>query len=51
MLARNEKLLWEEYAIHKLDEADLDLRALKRQLGKKRFNKYLRFFKNVSKNS
>lgn len=49
--ARNESLLWEQYNIQSMDEADLDLRALKRRLGDKLYNKLLRFFRNVSKNA
>lgn len=47
---RNEKLMWEQYHIQKLDEGDLDLRAIKKRMGDKRYNKFMRFFKNVSKN-
>jgi hypothetical protein len=50
MIERNEKLMWDQYHISKLDEADLDMRALKRKLGDKQFNKLIRFFKNLSKN-
>jgi hypothetical protein len=43
--------MWEKYAIAKMDEADLDLRAIKIKIGEKRFNKFMRFFKNIAKNT
>lgn len=34
-----------------MDEADLDLRQIKKRLGEKKYNKFMRFFKNVAKNT
>ena len=34
-----------------MDEVDLDLRAINMKIGDKRFNKFMRFFKNVAKNT
>lgn len=43
--------MWEQYQITKLDEGDLDLRQIKEKVGEKMYNKYMRFFKAVSKNT
>jgi hypothetical protein len=43
--------MWDQYKISKLDEADLDLMAIQRKIGEKMYNKYMRFFKNVAKNT
>lgn len=51
MHERNEKMMWEQYHISRMDEADLDLREIKQQLGDKKYGKLMRFFKNVAKNT
>ncbi len=34
-----------------MDEGDLELKQIKEREGEKKYNKYMRFFKGVSKNS
>lgn len=34
-----------------MDEADIELNSIKDRIGEKLFSKYMRFFKNVAKNS
>jgi hypothetical protein len=34
-----------------MDEADLDLRAIRLKYGEKIYNKHLRFFKGIAKNT
>ena len=34
-----------------MDEADIELNQIKDKIGEKMFEKYMRFFKNVAKNS
>lgn len=43
--------MWEQYHINKMDEVDLELRQIKERIGDKLFSKYMRFFKNVAKNT
>lgn len=46
-----EKMMWEKYAIAKMDEMDLDIRSIQIKIGEKKFNKFMRFFKNIAKNT
>jgi hypothetical protein len=34
-----------------MDDADLELKQIKEKIGEKFFSKYMRFFKNIAKNS
>jgi len=44
-------MMWEQYAISRLDETDLDLRAILQKVGEKRYNKLMRCFKTIAKNT
>lgn len=47
----DERMMWEQYKINKMDGADLDLRAIQKRLGDKIYNKLMRFFKGIAKNT